>query len=228
MVGAGTLTGSVVTSARAGGEACGDGCLLRELIGGSEAAFAALYDRYSASVYATARHTAHDLGVADEVVQETFLALWNRAEQFDPSRGSLIAWLRTIARNRAVDHFRAAGRRAAAAPFSAFAEADPTDASSTDWFERAGQLIGTAVPEPDPASVVSSRETRDAIAAGVAVLPAREREVIFLAYQEGLTQSEIAARLGWPIGTVKTRMRRAHRRLREQLDGSSLSSELAS
>jgi RNA polymerase sigma-70 factor (ECF subfamily) len=62
----------------------------------------------------------------------------------------------------------------------------------------------------------------------VAVLPAREREVIFLAYQEGLTQSEIAARLGWPIGTVKTRMRRAHRRLREQLDGSSLSSELAS
>lgn len=214
MAGAGTLTGS------AGHEACADGWLIRELIGGSEAAFAALYDRYSPAIFATAQRAARDRAVADDVVQETFLALWNRAEQFDPSRGSLIAWLNTIARNRTVDYFRAAGRRATTAPFSAFAEADPTDGSATDWLERSGQLIGASVPEPDPETAVSSMETREAIAAGLAGLQPQERQVLLLAYQEGLTQSEIATRLTWPIGTVKTRMRRAHLRLREQLDPS--------
>jgi len=72
-----------------------------------------------------------------------------------------------------------------------------------------------------------SKETRDAIAAGLAALAPQERQVILLAYQEGLTQSEIAARLGWPIGTVKTRTRRAHRQLRDLLDRSSLLPEPA-
>jgi RNA polymerase sigma-70 factor (ECF subfamily) len=193
------------------------------MIGGSEAALATLYDRYSASIFAIALRTSRDRGVAADVVQETFLTLWNRAERFDPSRGSLIAWLSTIARNRTIDQFRGAGHRLAPTPFSAFSGADATDGSSTDWLERSGELVGAAVPEPEPETALSSKETRESIAAGLAVLGARERQVILLAYQEGLTQSEIAARLGWPIGTVKTRTRRAHRQLRELLDRSSVS-----
>jgi RNA polymerase sigma-70 factor, ECF subfamily len=218
MADAGTLMGTTSS----GREGCADGCLLRELIGGSEAALATLYDRYNASIFATAQRTSGDRAVAADVVQETFLALWNRAGQFDPSRGSLIAWLSTIARNRTIDHLRAAGRRLAPAPFSAFGGADGTDGSTADWLERSGELVGAAVPEPEPEIALSSKETREAIAAGLAALGSQERQVILLAYQEGLTQQEIAARLGWPIGTVKTRTRRAHRQLRELLDRSSL------
>jgi RNA polymerase sigma-70 factor (ECF subfamily) len=225
MAKAGTPIGPTAGCARSGSEPIADGCLLGELIAGSEDALAALYDRYSSSIFATALRSSRDRGVAADVVQETFLALWNRAEQFDPSRGSLITWLSTIARNRTIDQFRAAGRRLAPAPFSALGGADATDEISMDWLERSGEFVGAAVPDPEPEVALSSKETREAIAAGLAVLAPPERQVILLAYQEGLTQSEIAARLGWPIGTVKTRTRRAHRQLRELLDRSSLSTQ---
>ena len=215
---AGTHMGFTTEAAPSGGERCGDGCLLQDLIGGSESAFAALYDRYSASIFATAQRASRDRGLAADVVQETFLTLWNRAESFDPSRGSLIAWLSTIARNRTVDHLRAAGRRPAPAPFSAFTRADGSDGSATDWLEVAGEFVGAATAEPEPEAAVVSSETRETIAMALATLGPQERQVILLAYQEGLTQSEIAARLGWPIGTVKTRTRRAQRQLRDVLD----------
>jgi RNA polymerase sigma-70 factor, ECF subfamily len=222
MADVGTQPGSPGGATQPGAERCADGCLLHELIGGSESAFATLYDRYSASIFATAQRASRDRGVAADVVQETFLTLWNRAESFDPSRGSLIAWLSTIARNRTVDHLRAAGRRPTPAPFSAFGWADAADGSATDWLEHAGEFVGSAMAEPEPEGALVSKETREAIATGLAALRPQERQVILLAYQEGLTQSEIAARLGWPIGTVKTRTRRAHRQLREVLDRSSL------
>ena len=222
MADAGTPLGTFTATTRAGSERCGDPCLLRELIAGSESAFEQLYDRYSASIFATAQRASHDRGLADEVVQETFLALWNRAESFDPARGSLIAWLSTIARNRTIDHLRASGRRLAPAPFSAYGWADSADGGGTEWLERTGELVGAAVPEPEPESVLVSKETRETIATALAALGPLERQAILLAYQDGLTQSEIAARLGWPIGTVKTRTRRAHRQLRDALDGTSL------
>jgi RNA polymerase sigma-70 factor, ECF subfamily len=220
-----TLIGSLAGSAGSGSDPIPDGCLIRSLIAGSEAALATLYDRYATPIFATAHRTSRDPGLAAEVVQETFLALWNQAEQFDPSRGSLIAWLSTIARNRTIDHLRAAGRRRTPAPFSAFAGADTTDSSSTDWLEGSGELVAAAVPEPEPEIALSSKETREAIAVGLAALGSRERKVVLLAYQEGLTQSEISARLGWPIGTVKTRTRRAHRQLRQLLDRPSSSAQ---
>jgi RNA polymerase sigma-70 factor (ECF subfamily) len=223
----GTPMGTMTATTQSAREGCADGCLLRELIAGSESAFGALYDRYSASIFATAQRVSRDRGVAADVVQETFLTLWNRAESFDPTRGSLIAWLSTIARNRTVDHLRAGGRRMAPAPFSAFGWADATDGSTTDWLERTGELVGAAAAEPEPESALVSKEAREAIATGLALLGPQERQVILLAYQEGLTQSEIAARLGWPIGTVKTRTRRAHRQLREMLDRSWLLPEPA-
>src|SRR3982751_4129215 len=88
-----------------------DVSLVREVVTGSEDALATLYDRHADAVYAAACRLTSDRQVAEEVVQETFLALWNRAELFDPSAGSLAAWIHTIARNRTVDRLRAAGRR---------------------------------------------------------------------------------------------------------------------
>src|SRR3954452_2165960 len=88
-----------------------DAALVREVTAGSESALATLYDRHADAVYAAACRLTSDRQVAEEVVQETFLALWNRAELFDPSAGSLAAWIHTIARNRTVDRLRAAGRR---------------------------------------------------------------------------------------------------------------------
>ena len=88
-----------------------DVALVERLVGGSEGALAELYDRHADAIFALVNWLTSDRGIAEEVVQETFLTLWNRAETFDPRAGSLAAWLHTIARNRAIDRLRAAGRR---------------------------------------------------------------------------------------------------------------------
>jgi RNA polymerase sigma-70 factor (ECF subfamily) len=163
---------------------------------------------------------SHDSWIATEVVQETFLALWNRAEVFDAARGPLTAWLQRIARNRAVDHLRAAGRHHRAATFSSFGSAGADNDELEQWLTSTGELIATAGPEPGPELALSSKETRASIEVALATLSPHERSVIQLAYGDGLSQSEIATRLGWPIGTVKTRTRRALRMLRDRLDGS--------
>lgn len=195
-----------------------DETLLRELAGGSHEALAGLYDQHAHAVFAAAMRVSRDRGIAADVVQETFLALWNRAELFDPSRGTLPAWLARIARNRAVDHLRADGRRHRAATFSSFARADVEDHSIVEWLTGTGELVGVAGPEPGPELALATKETRAAIENALATLAPLERRVIALAYGDGLSQSEIATELGWPIGTVKTRTRRALRRLRERLE----------
>src|SRR4029078_4937724 len=86
-----------------------DAALVREVAAGSQDALAALYDRYVDAVFAASIRLTSDRQVAEEGVQETFLALWSRAELFNPATGSLAAWLHTIARNRTVDRLRAAG-----------------------------------------------------------------------------------------------------------------------
>ena len=190
------------------------------LVEGSEDALARLYDRHGPAVFAEATRTSRDRWVAAEVVQETFLALWNRAELFDPSRGPLRAWLMTIAHNRAVDHLRRASRHDRAAAFSSFAGSDEIDPSTTEWLAAAGEPVAAGGPEPGPEMAFSSKETRASIMDALASLAPLERSVIVLAYDGGLSQSEIAVRLGWPIGTVKTRTRRALRHLRDRLERS--------
>ncbi len=209
---------SVSAATRDGIQPVSDEGLVREMIGGSEAALGSLYDRHVNVVFGAALRTSKDRGVAAEVVQETFLALWNQAERFDSGRGSLVSWLLTIARNRAIDRLRAAGRHDRAAAFSSFGQADQDDLSTAEWLTSSGELIGSAGPEPTPEVALTSREDRSAIEAAVAALSPMERTVIVLAYGSGLSQSEIAARLDWPIGTVKTRTRRALARLRERLE----------
>jgi len=135
-----------------------------------------------------------------------------------PSRGSLPGWLARIARNRAIDRLRAAARRERAATFSSFARTRADEQSIAEWLTASGELIGAAGPEPVPDIAVTDKETRAAIESALSSLDPTERCVIVLAYEGGLTQSQIAASLGWPIGTVKTRTRRALRHLRDQLE----------
>lgn len=198
-----------------------DAALVVEVAAGSHDALAALYDRHGDAVFATARRLTSDRGMAEEVVQETFLALWNRADTYDPTVGSLAAWLHTIARNRTVDRLRAAGRRPDLVPLSIAAGSGPgqddVDADTLDRVLASGSIVAGAAPTRSPEMAVALSELRAALQAALADMPEPERIVIVLAYGEDLTQSEIAERLGWPLGTVKTRTRRALARLRDVL-----------
>jgi RNA polymerase sigma-70 factor, ECF subfamily len=193
--------------------------LVHAIAGGSHEALALLYDRHADAIYATASRLTSDRHVAEEVVQETFLVLWNRAETFDPGAGSLAAWLHTIARNRTVDRLRAAGRRPGLFPLSSVAGDGEDDTSALERLAAGGTIVGGSAAAPGPDSALVAGEVRLLLKDALAGMPEDERTVIVLAYREELTQSEIAERLGWPIGTVKTRTRRALRHLREVLGG---------
>jgi len=199
-----------------------DAGLVRELVARSHDALATLYDRHADAVFASAYRLTSDRGLAEEVVQETFLALWNRAETFDPSVGSLAAWLHTMARNPTVGRLRAAGRRPTLLPLSSVAGSgygggDEPDADALERVLASGAIVAGAAPSRSPEMEVALKELRGALQAALAEMPDVERVVILLAYGEDLSQSEIAERLGWPLGTVKTRTRRALLRLREVL-----------
>jgi len=192
--------------------------LVGQLVEGSQEALTALYDCHASAIFSAALRASRNQSIAAEAVQETFLVLWNRADDFDPSRGRLSSWLKRIARNRAIDHLRAEGRHQATT-FSSITAADASDDHSwVDALAAAGGLVSAAVAEPLPDAVLDEKETRASIADALAGLAPQERRVIALAYDLGLTQSQIAAQLDWPIGTVKTRTRRALRQLRERLE----------
>ena len=114
------------------GSAADEVALVRAVAAGSQEALAALYDRHVDAVYAASWRLTSDRGLAEEVVQETFLALWNRAELFDPGAGSLAAWLHTIARNRTVDRLRAIGRRPNLVPISSVRQDDEAESSALE------------------------------------------------------------------------------------------------
>lgn len=191
--------------------------LVLAVAAGSEAALASLYDRHVGVVHAVAYRLTGDRGIAEEVVQETFLALWNRADTFDPSVASLGTWLRSIARNRSVDRLRAAGRRVQLVALPGGAD-DDAAAARLERLDPELAVFGGAARDPDPVTAAEAGATRATIAGALAAMPDEERTVIVLAYQQELSQSEIAERLGWPLGTVKTRTRRALRRLRAVLE----------
>ena len=194
-----------------------DAALVRAVADGSQEALGVLYDRYIDVIHATAIRLTGDRQLAEEVVQETFLALWNRAELFDERVGSLGAWLHTIARNRTVDRLRAAGRRPSLIPFASAAGGDEPDAAALDRLVASGTVLGGAGVGPGPEGELAATELRQVLREALDELPDAERTAIVLAYREELSQSEIAERLGWPLGTVKTRTRRALGRLRQVL-----------
>jgi RNA polymerase sigma-70 factor (ECF subfamily) len=142
----------------------------------------ALYDRYSPVVYAVALRVLGDTGAAEDVLQEVFMQLWRNPGAFDSSRGSLGAWLAVITRNRAIDALRK--RRP---------ENDIEDV-----------IISV---EPDMARDADRARVGEKVRATLGSMPDAQRKALELAYYEGLTHSEIAAKTGEPLGTIKTRIR---------------------
>ena len=167
--------------------------LVQRVAQGDERAFIELYDLYSPRVYALALRVLSDKMLAEEATQDTFLKLWSRAKQFNPHKGQLASWLLTICHRTALDRLRFENRRP---PASNSSEPD--------------QIWATL---PDEST--SSGEARwRSVYFAVQDLPEEQRQVIDLAYYKGMSQSEIAEVLGWPLGTVKTRVRAAMESLR--------------
>lgn len=165
-----------------------DQALLARVSGGDAAALRTLYDVCAGRAMSIAYRVLASRSEAEEVVQETFVQVWRQAASYDASRGGAMAWIATIVRSRALDRLRS---RAASERAVARSEDDP-DSQPT---------------APAPAELAAQRELRAQVMAALAALPVEQRSAIELAYYEGLSHSEIAARLGDPLGTVKTRVR---------------------
>ena len=175
-----------------------DDDLLHAIARGDETALAACYDRYRLILFGLILRILHDREEAEDCLQEVFLQVWRRARDFDESRGRAFTWLVTIARSRALDRLRASGSRLRLAT-------------------EAAQLTPDEVGDAAEEAVHS--EQAAIVREALAELPEEQRHALLLAYFEGLTQTEIAARLGDPLGTVKTRMRSGMIKLRELLHG---------
>lgn len=193
-----------------------DAELMARVVAGDESAFAAVYDRHAQAVYGAISRYIGDPGTAEDVVQETYLALWTRAEVYSPDTGSLIGWLLTIARHRAIDRLRSTARR----PVVVGLPPAGVDGQDND-LERLlslGRPIAFDATAYDPSDVTERRWVRAVIRTAMDDMPEAERRVLELAYDQDQTQVEIAESLGLPLGTVKTRTRRALLRLRTMLE----------
>ena len=173
-----------------------DAALLVRVANADRDAFEVLYHRYVRSIFGLALRRLRDRGQAEEVTQEAFAAVWRSAESYRPERGSAGGWLYTVARNAVLDRLRRNSRAATSA-----------------------ELPEMASPEGGPDEQAEQAYTAWRVHRALEKLNPNEREVIELAYWSGLSQSEVATVLGQPLGTVKTRTRRALARLAEVLEG---------
>jgi RNA polymerase sigma-70 factor (ECF subfamily) len=174
--------------------------LIQNLQAGDQQALGALYDRLAPVVNAVILRILGNRADAEEILEETFWHIWQDARAYDPARGTLAAWVITIARSRALDRLRVQKRQAGNPAASA---------------EEASAAL-TAEPLT-PEDTTLQNERARAVADALRVLPLEQRLPIELAYYEGLSQSQIADRLSQPLGTVKTRVRLGFARLREAL-----------
>ncbi|MFP2956621.1 sigma-70 family RNA polymerase sigma factor [Myxococcus sp. 1LA] len=177
-----------------------DRALLRQVALGGVQAMRDVYARCGGRSFAIALRLLQTRADAEEVLQEAFLEVWRRAREFDPDRGGLDAWVTTIVRTRAIDRLRAQG----------------TVARVVEGASHQGPPVSAMPPAPDEAA--SQEEARGQVQAALARLPPEQREVVELAYFEGLSQREISERTGDPLGTVKTRARLALEKLGALLD----------
>ena len=192
-----------------------DATLAERIAAGDEAAFVIAYDRHSGFLFGSLVRFLGDRETAAEVVQDAFVTLWRRARLFDARSGSMLTWLLAIARHRAIDRLRAESRR----PGRDAVRLDPiVDGGSDNGAPRNDtppELIAGA--STDPSDVAGRRWIQSVVRTGISELPENERQVILLGYTLDLSQSQIADRLDWPLGTVKSRTRRAMAQLRTRL-----------
>lgn len=177
-----------------------DAALVRAVAERDQGAVAELYDRYAGMLLGLARKVVKDPADAEEVLQETFLHVWNRARSYDPARSSVATWLVLIARSRSIDRLRT--RNVVDRTHAAVQkEAGPDHESA----EGAGRVM--------------DRERRRRVRSELQGIPEEQRKVLEMAFYEGLTQREIAETTGIPLGTVKTRTLLAMKKLRKSLRG---------
>jgi RNA polymerase sigma-70 factor (ECF subfamily) len=159
-----------------------DAAVLSAIRSGDENAMAVLYDRYSAVVYSVALRVLGDTGAAEDVLQEVFMQLWRNPGRFDSSRGSLGAWLAVIARHRAIDGLR----------------------KRRPEINIADVVVSV---EPDLWGDAERARAMEKVRGTLGSMPSPQRQALEMAYFEGLSHSEISAKTGEPLGTIKTRIR---------------------
>jgi RNA polymerase sigma-70 factor, ECF subfamily len=185
--------------------------LMHRVAAGDNEALAQLHQRYAGAVYSLAYRMLNDREGAEELLNEAFVRVWRQAASFDARRGKFSTWLMSVARNLGIDALRS--RRARPQRSDPLTPDDP----------ELDPVDDTADVERD----VWHAERRRLIRQALRELPAAQREALELAYFEGLTQSEISARLGDPLGTTKTRIRLGLQKLRDLLLSSDLGAEIS-
>ena len=175
-----------------------DGALIERLKRRDPQALAELYDRYGRMAYSLVLRVVRDKAIAEDLTQETFLRVWNRVHSIDSEKGAIGPWLLAIARNRAIDYLRSSAGRGR----NASVELDETDHASLYGEMEAGILMSDQVRR---------------VKAAMEKLEPNHRIVMELAYFEGLSQSEMSAKMGQPLGTIKTWVRSALQTLRDEL-----------
>jgi len=159
-------------------------------------AFRALYELYAPRIKSYMLRQGADAATAEELAQETLLAVWRKAQLYAPEKGNATTWIFTIARNLRIDRIR----------------------KERIWQPLPEGHEEQASEEAGPEDIASQNEHRDRIQEALGALPEDQQEVVTLSYIEGLSHSEIAERLDLPLGTVKSRMRLAYRKIKEAVE----------
>lgn len=177
-----------------------DAQILQRIAAGDQSALGELYDRFSRPLFSVALRVLNDPAEAEDVLHDVFVTVWEKAGDFESSRGHAFSWALTLTRNRAIDRVRSRKRRA-----EILAQAVPDD------------IGGDAASDAklDSADTLWFKEKAAAVRTAVATLPEDQRLALELAYFGGLTQQQIAGKLSQPLGTVKARIRRALLKLRD-------------
>ena len=177
-----------------------DAQILQRIAAGDQAALGELYDRFSRPLFSVALRVLNDAAEAEDVLHDVFVTLWDKAADFESSRGHAFSWALTLTRNRAIDRVRSRKRRS-----EILTGAVPADLG---YDEAADAKL-------DSVDTLWVKEKASAVRSAVATLPADQRQALELAYFGGLTQQQIAAKLSEPLGTIKARIRRALLKLRD-------------
>jgi RNA polymerase sigma factor (sigma-70 family) len=184
-----------------------DHSLVARIVAGDDRALGHVYDRYGSLVYGLARRVTNSTTAAEEITQEVFVQFWEQADRFDMTKGSLRAFLGAITHRRAVDWVRSEARR-----------------RNRDARTAQDAATGTIATLPDITRDLTSADTAARVRAAVETLPVEQREAVVLAYFGGLTFREVAAELGLPEGTAKSRLRLALGKLSHVLSAEGVTS----
>lgn len=175
--------------------------LLQKVVRGDRRSFEELYQRFSGVLFSTAYRVLNNQEAAEDVLQDVFVQIWEKAPLYDPARGKPMTWAVTLTRNKSIDRLRSTQRR------SRLQDDFQRESDSFEKFDDRNSF-----------ELVSAGETNDLVREVMKKLSTDQREAIELAFFSSMTQIEIAERLGEPLGTIKARIRRGMMRLRELLN----------